>query len=182
MGDAENTDGNAERPPHLWKPGQSGNPKGKPHGCCHRATQLADSLIGDEAERLVRKVVERALAGDSVCLRLCLERLSVPRKERPVEFELPPMTGAGATVAAVAAVAEAVAAGQITPSEAVALAAVVESYRKAVETQDLERRVAALESYQGGKAWLKLSPHNALSAAGSSGNRAARRTACRLAP
>jgi hypothetical protein len=149
MSDAEKTDANADRPPHLWKPGQSGNPSGKPRGCRHKATQLADALIGDESERLVRTVVERALAGDAACLRLCLERLSPPIKERPVEFELPALSGPNAAVEAVAAIAEAVASGQVTPSEGIALATLVDSYRKAVETHELERRVAALETQQG---------------------------------
>lgn len=151
MTDAENSDGNAERPPHLWKPGQSGNPGGKPHGCRHKATRLADALIGDEGERLVRGVVARALAGNVVCLRLCLERLSPPLRDRPVEFELPQLSGAGSAVEALASIAAGVASGQVTPSEGMALASLVENYRKAVEAHDLERRIAALETNQGAR-------------------------------
>jgi hypothetical protein len=40
----------------------------------------------------------------------------------------------------------AVADGEITPSEAQALAGMVETFRRTLETEELERRLAALEA------------------------------------
>ena len=57
-----------------------GNP-GKPRGARHKATQAALALIDGEGEALTRKAIDMALAGDTVALRLCLERLAPPRKE-----------------------------------------------------------------------------------------------------
>ena len=45
-----------------------------------------------------------------------------------------------------AAIVEAVAGGDVTPEEGAAVAAVVETHRRAIETEDLERRLAALEA------------------------------------
>lgn len=128
-----------------WKPGQSGNPKGKPVGTRNRASLLAEQLIGDEAEKLVRKVINMALAGDSTCLRLCLERLAPPVRERPVRISLPVLASAGDATSILSELVAGAASGEVLPSEAAAVAGVVESYRRAVETQDLERRVADLE-------------------------------------
>lgn len=121
-----------------------GNP-GKPKGARHRATQAALALLEGEAEALTRKAVETALAGDTAALRLCLERITPPRKDAPVIFALPQMeTGADAAKAAGAVLAS-VSDGDLTPSEAVQIMGLIETFRKTLETSELEARVVALE-------------------------------------
>lgn len=124
-----------------------GNP-GKPRGARHKATQAALALIDGEGEALTRKAVDMALAGDTVALRLCLERLAPPRKDAPVRFELPPMEGAENAAAAMGAILASVASGELTPSEATSLAGLVEVYRKTLETTELEARLKVLEERQ----------------------------------
>jgi hypothetical protein len=51
-------------------------------------------LLAGEGEALTRKAVELALAGDPTALRLCLERIVGPYRERPVEFTMPPIRNA----------------------------------------------------------------------------------------
>lgn len=121
-----------------------GNP-GKPRGARHKATQAALALIDGEGEALTRKAIEMALAGDTVALRLCLERLAPPRKDAPVRFTLPPMEGAENAAAAMGAILASVASGDLTPSEASSLAGLVDVYRKTLETTELEARLKALE-------------------------------------
>ena len=58
-----------------FQPGQSGNPAGKPKGARNKTTLAVEALLDGEAEALTRKAIERALEGDSVALRLCLERI-----------------------------------------------------------------------------------------------------------
>lgn len=128
-----------------FQPGQSGNPKGKPKGARCKATLAAQVLLDGEAEALTRKAVELALKGDLTALRLCLERIVPPRKDSPVRLALPPMESSSDIPAVTAAVLDAVARGELTPSEAQAVAGLVEAHRKAIETSELERRVAALE-------------------------------------
>ncbi|MAB11781.1 hypothetical protein [Hyphomonas sp.] len=121
-----------------------GNP-GKPRGARHKATQAALALIDGEGEALTRKAIEMALAGDSVALRLCLERLAPPRKDAPVRFDLPAMEGAESAASAMVAILASVSKGDLTPSEAGALAKIVEGYRKTLELTELEARIRALE-------------------------------------
>jgi hypothetical protein len=104
-----------------------------------------EALLDGEAEALTRKAVELALAGDTVVLRLCLERLLPPRKSRRVTFDLPTIQTAADLLPAFAAVVSAMGAGELAPDEASMIAGVLEAKWKAIETGDLERRLAALE-------------------------------------
>lgn len=124
-----------------------GNP-GKRHGIRHKTTLAIQALLDGEGEALTRKAVEMALAGDTVALRLCLERLAPPRKDAPVRFDLPPMQGAANAAAAMGAILAGVARGDLTPGEGSAIAGLVEGYRKALETTELETRIKALEERQ----------------------------------
>src|SRR5262249_30676848 len=126
-------------------PGVSGNPAGRLPGTRNRATMAAEALLDGEAEALTRKAVELALEGDTVALRLCLERLRTPRRSRRVTFNLPTIKTAADLLPAFAAVVSAMGAGELAPDEASMIAGVLEAKRKAIETGDLERRLAALE-------------------------------------
>lgn len=136
-----------KRPATAWKPGQSGNPAGKPVGARHRATMLAEQMIGDEAERVIRKVIDLALTGDITCLRLCLERLAPPRKDSPVTIRLPRIERAADAVSAMSMVIGAVGDGEVTLTEGAALAGIVETHRRVLETADLAARIEALEAH-----------------------------------
>ena len=121
-----------------------GNP-GKPKGARHKATQAALALLEGEAETLSRKAIEVALQGDTVALRLCLERIAPVRKGAPVQFDLPRMQAAADAAKAAGAVLDAVALGDLTPTEGAHIMALVETYRRTLETTELEARVVALE-------------------------------------
>ena len=118
---------------------------GRPKGARNKATQAVLALLEGEATALTRKAVEMALAGDSVALRLCLDRIAPPRKDAPVEFTLPPMNTARDAALAAVAVLEAVSMGDLTPMEGAQVMALVDSYRRTLEVSVLEARVAALE-------------------------------------
>jgi Family of unknown function (DUF5681) len=135
--------------PNRWRPGQSGNPNGRPLGSRHRATVLAKALFDGQTAELIQKTIDLALAGDSTALRLCIDRIIAPRRDRPVNFRLPAINSAEGVLAAIEAIADGVATGELTPAEAGELAKVVEAYRNAVETAEIERRLSALETAQG---------------------------------
>ena len=134
-----NTDG-------TFGPGNSGKPK----GTRHKATQAALALLDGEAEALTRQAVTMALGGDTTALRLCLERIAPPRRDAPVTFDLPPMETARDAAKAAGAVLGAVAEGELTPGEGASLMALVEGFRRTLETTELEARVAALEGASDG--------------------------------
>jgi Family of unknown function (DUF5681) len=101
-----------------FQPGQSGNPAGKPKSTRNKTTMAVEALLAGEAETLTRKAIELAKAGDLAALRVCLDRIAPPRKDRPVLFELPPVASAADAAKAAAALLEAVAVGDLTPAEA----------------------------------------------------------------
>jgi hypothetical protein len=52
--------------PWQFKPGQSGNPSGKPPGARHHATRIVEQLLDKDANLLAKKAKDMALAGDTV--------------------------------------------------------------------------------------------------------------------
>ena len=98
------------------RPFEPGNP-GRPKASRNKATLAAEALLDGEAEALTRKAIELALAGDVTALRLCWDRIVPARKDRPVTFALPDLQQANDAVTASAAIVEAVAHGDLTPSE-----------------------------------------------------------------
>lgn len=125
-----------------------GNP-GRPPGARHKSTLAVQALLDGEAEALTRAAIERALEGDVAALRLCLERLAPPRRDAPVAVDLPEVTGAADLVKASGAILAAVADGCLTPSEAKEIAGILATHARAIEIQDLEARIAALEAKEG---------------------------------
>ena len=126
------------------RPFGAGNP-GRPKGARNKATLAAEALLDGEAEILTRKAIELAKQGDMAALRLCLERILPARRDRPVSFELPNIVTANDASGAMAAVLQAVACGDVSPAEAGEVAKIVESYLKALEAGEFERRLEALE-------------------------------------
>ena len=121
-----------------------GNP-GKPKGTRHRATLMAEALIDGSGELLVKKCVEMALGGDAAAMRLVMDRLCPPRRERSVNLAMPKINAASDLIAAASALTEAAADGEITPGEAASLSQLVANMAKAVETFELADRLARLE-------------------------------------
>ncbi len=134
-----------------FRAGKSGNPRGRPLGARDRATVAAQALLDGEAESLTRKVIELALGGDLVALRLCLERLVPSRREHPIFVELPSLQTPADGAAAMAALTESVSTGWITPGEANAVAALIQTHVKLIEATELESRVKAIERQIGGE-------------------------------
>ena len=133
----------------LFEPGQSGNPDGRPPGSRNKLTLAVEKLFEDDAETIIKKAMEMAKSGDATLIRLCLGRLSPPRKDRHVPFALPAMNSPADAVKAVATITDAVAAGELTPGEAAHLSQLVANYARALEVIDLEERVSRLEEASG---------------------------------
>src|SRR5882724_9630799 len=127
-----------------FEKGRSGNPLGPRVGCRNKTTIAAAALLAGEAEALTRKAVELALGGDPTAMRLCMERVLPPCRERTVKFSLPPIEAARTGKScgpsphdvslAMDAVTSALARGEITPGEAETIAGVVDTFVRAIET------------------------------------------------
>ena len=126
-----------------WKPGQSGNPKGKTPGS-GELQKLRASIAADVPEILAGLVLA-AKGGDIQAARLSLERILPPLKaiEQAVELQLP---DGGTLTAKAAAVLSAAAMGDIAPTQAAQLIAALGTLAKISEVDDLAARIATLEA------------------------------------
>ena len=131
--------------------GVSGNPAGRPAGSRNAATEMAQALLDGEADALVRRCVELALKGNPAAMKLYLERL-VPRRGRAVKLELPAVESAADIAPAMGAIARAVAAGGVSPYDGAELSRLVESWVRALEAGDFERRLKELEDANAARA------------------------------
>ena len=105
----------------------------------------AEALLDGQAETLTQKAIDAALAGDNIALRLCLDRIVPPRRDRPVKFALPPLEKAEDAAAAMAAITAAVADGELSLGEAESAAKLVELFVRSLEAGEFDRRIKALE-------------------------------------
>ena len=124
----------------------AGGNSGKPKGARHVVTKAVEELLQGEADGLTRKAIDMALDGDTVALRLCLERIAPPRKDAPVQFDWPEITDASEAATAAEAILKAVSEGAMSPLEGATVMGLVENYRRILETTELESRIAALEA------------------------------------
>lgn len=129
-------------------PFKPGNP-GRTKGARHKVTLAVEALLEGQYEALTQKAVEKALGGDIVALRLCLDRIAPLRRDNPITFELPPLGTASSIVEASTTLLGAVSDGTVTPDEGGRVMALLTAHRAIVETCDLEARVAALEERNG---------------------------------
>ena len=118
---------------------------GRPKGSRKKATLAIESLIQGQAEELTQVAVTKALEGDSVALRLCMERIAPTPKDQPVSFSLPKMENALDASEVARSVLTAVSEGELTPVEATRVMGLIESYRRTLELTEIEERLQALE-------------------------------------
>lgn len=130
-----------KRPPGRWKPGESGNPKGRKPGTGEVAKVRA--AIAGRVPEILDKLITQALEGDTSAARLLLERAVAPLKatEQPQAVNLAgdSLTDQGRAVLA------SVAAGELAPGQGAALLSAIGTLARVAEVDELAARVAALE-------------------------------------
>ena len=135
-----------------FKPGQSGNPGGKPKGARDKRTVLR-SLLEPHADDLAKKAVELALNGDVAALRLCLERLIPPIRGRDEPVNIGPLRGSLSAQAR--QITRAIAGGKLIPSEGSSILAALASQAKIHEHEELAERLSILEERLNGNGETK---------------------------
>ena len=132
-----------EKKMSRWKPGQTGNPKGRPPGQSE-ITRLRASLAGDVPE-ILAGLVMAAKGGDVQAARLILERILPPVKaiEQTVELQLP---ADGTLTAQGRAVLTAVSVGELAPSQGAALLGAIGTLARVTEIDELTARITKLEA------------------------------------
>jgi hypothetical protein len=111
---AENTAGKQRG--RQFKPGQSGNPLGRPKGSRNKKNILCEQMLDDNAVEIMTLAIQKAKEGDRMALRVFLERL-LPKRQRACPFDHPAVTSIQDIRVAIQAVSQAVHDGMLTPDE-----------------------------------------------------------------
>ena len=120
--------------------------KGRPKGVKNKKKLAIESLLEGQAEALTQTAISKALEGDGLALRLCVERISPAPKDKSVSFPLPDMNDAMDASKAASSVLTAVSEGELTPIEATRVMGLIDSYRRTLELTEIEERLQALEN------------------------------------
>jgi Family of unknown function (DUF5681) len=143
---AKKQENTGENTAMRFQKGQSGNPTGRPRGALNRATVLAQELLSARVESIAGKLIELAEGGDMRAIRVCMDRLVPAIKDQPIAVELPPIEKPADSVEAAASIAAAVAAGDLTATEAAQLAKIVDVYVRALDSRGFNERLSKLEN------------------------------------
>ena len=128
-------------PAAAWKPGQSGNPRGRPPGAGEVAKLRA--AIAGNVPAILESLTTAALAGDVQAARLLLERTlpALTPAEQAQARHLPD----GTLTTQGRAVLAAVAAGELAPGQGAALLGAIGTLARVAEVDELARRIEVLE-------------------------------------
>ena len=130
-----------------FKKGVSGNPAGRPIGSRNKTTLACEQLLEGESKELIRVALKHAKKGNIQALRLCLERIIPPRKERCINLELRPISRVQDLPIQFQDIAAAIAEGRITPAEGESILNILTSHAQTMERVEMDRRVAELEAH-----------------------------------
>ncbi len=133
---------NESRRQGRWKPGESGNPKGKKPGSGE--LQRLRGSIASDVPGILTSLITAAKSGDVQAARLILERVlpAVKPVEQAQALELPQD---GTLTAQGRAVLSAVADGDLAPSQGAQLLAAIGTLARVTEIDELTARIAVLE-------------------------------------
>ena len=110
-----------------------------------RSREVLESLLDEQGEHLIRAAIEKGRSGDVSALRLALDRLMPPLKDRLVEVNLESIATVADLLQAIGVVIGDVAKGKLTPSEGSTLVGMLSSMRAAFETCEMAQRLDAIE-------------------------------------
>ncbi len=133
-------------PGRPFRKGQSGNPLGRPKGSRNRSTLAAEALVDGNSNEILSKAIETARNGNVALLQYFSKVILPARRDRPVQFEMPPIETVEDAKDASAYVIAAVASGDLTPDEAEKIQKLIATHVKLLESAITEGRIIELEN------------------------------------
>ena len=129
-------------PPKPWKPGESGNPRGRPPGRGQSA-QFREALAS-KLPAILESVVKAAIEGDMTAARLVLDRCLPALK--PLEATIEGLALPTGTLTQQATdILASVSRGEVAPGQAAQLIGAIGAVAKIAEFDELSARIEALE-------------------------------------
>jgi hypothetical protein len=129
----------------TFQTGESGNPAGRPRGARNKRTLAAESMFDRDGPAIIEQLIALANTGDIAAIRLCVDRICPRPRDRPVSFELPPVSTSTDAIAAMGAIKAAIGDGELSAHEAAELTKVVTGLSQAIVTAQLEQRLREAE-------------------------------------
>jgi len=130
------------------RPFQAGNKfgKGRPRGSRNKTTIATQELLNSHSEAILRKALVMALQGEVPLLRAFLDRVVPVQRHSPVAIGKLPAGNAAEISKTSEEVLNQVAAGKLMITDGEGLLKLLELRRRTIETEELEKRISALES------------------------------------
>jgi hypothetical protein len=125
--------------------------RGRPCGSRNKRTIFAEAMEG-HGEAIIKQCQVLALKGDPTALRLCMDRLLPACPPSNNRFQLPLIKTTVDLGPAWQSVLKQVALGRLSVHEGEALAGMLENRRRAIEAEELDARLRAIEE--------KVATHN----------------------
>lgn len=122
-----------------WRPGQSGNPRGRP-----RRKSVAEHL-GSDLPKVIDALKDAALKGDVLAGKVLLEKTAATPRPESTKVTISGFEEAATPTDKADLIIKAAAAGEISPSVAQELMAALASTVRVIEVDELIRRIAAIE-------------------------------------
>jgi hypothetical protein len=131
---------------HFQK-GKSGNPRGRPTGSENQSHMRLRALLAEDAEAVLRRVVQDALAGNMLAARLILDRV-LPRRicRPPMELTLSALKTATDASAALSKIVAGAADGLLSTAEAADMSKVIEAFNQSLVVCELADKIKLLEA------------------------------------
>jgi len=140
-----------------FKPGESGNPAGRPKGAKNKTTLLAEEAMAEKVGAVVDKLVERALAGSTGAIRQFLDR-TMPVPRGCIGFDLPDLRGPRGIADAQEALIMAVAARQVPPRDAERVMNLIDRFGKTLKAEEHKAWLEAYAAEREQQAAAKVAP------------------------
>ena len=136
-----------------FKPGQSGNPKGRAPGVLTMVNKMKAALssfgkrhnVSDAHQALLDKVIEQALSGDPSSQKLILDRLQPMPKPRATPVDVPGADAKDNLIDQAKTIIQAVFEGKLTPEEGRGLVSTIHDVARIHESTELVERIEKLE-------------------------------------
>jgi hypothetical protein len=125
--------------------GTSGNPSGRPPGSRNRSTLMMESILEEDAQEIIGTLVDMAKGRNIHAIRLCMERLVPPGRDRLVSFDLPPMRSVDDVSLGIRSIISAVSEGKLTPQEGEILSRILAEHANVMYAADVKGRLEKLE-------------------------------------
>jgi hypothetical protein len=128
----------------TFKPGQSGNPAGRPLGAVNKLTNEGRRIAGKEGPAIIKKIAASASSGDPHAQRLFMTFLYPRLRLIDAPAGLPPMATVEEAAQRIAAISAKMEASELGVDEGQALIQGAQAYVEARKASELEAEVQAL--------------------------------------